>query len=429
MAISRVPGILDLEQLTGCVYRPHSPPPDPNFEFSPWMHPGTLDWATAQLLTLPPPTDDGKEDAEELRLLQKVYGVRSSNKSRSYRKTDKKTKKQVDDVENYVTDRTEFFGADFKTYKATALEELTAGKGWLRRIIEPPPEVRNSNKDIWEDAQTVFYCWVREGIIQLTNALDRADGTKMTVPEFLKLGQSEALTTALGKVRSDYKTVFRAGGFNPRPMKEGGLYILGTISEHALGKAIDIEDSKNAQIKADQWKFVLAFAGKSLDAATRKSKWKSNPKSLFESIKEVNDAFVKKLAETAEKAEKAALEAAAKEAAAKEAAAKEAAAKAAAAAKEKPTATAAATPTPAATTPTPLKVTTPSSVVAKKITKDRLDLAIDSDTNLKSLGKPFLTNWQNGFFSLEWTLVKSLSDHGFTWGATFPSPDLHHFEL
>jgi hypothetical protein len=54
---------------------------------------------------------------------------------------------------------------------------------------------------------------------------------------------------------------------------------------------------------------------------------------------------------------------------------------------------------------------------------------MDSDANLKSLGKPFLTNWQNGFFTLEWSLVKSLSDHGFTWGATFPSPDLHHFEL
>jgi len=34
-----------------------------------------------------------------------------------------------------------------------------------------------------------------------------------------------------------------------------------------------------------------------------------------------------------------------------------------------------------------------------------------------------------GFFHLPLELVLELHAHGFTWGATFPDPDLHHFEL
>ena len=43
---------------------------------------------------------------------------------------------------------------------------------------------------------------------------------------------------------------------------------------------------------------------------------------------------------------------------------------------------------------------------------------------------PALIKWKDGFFTLEWELVKELHANGFRWGATFPhSVDLHHFEL
>jgi hypothetical protein len=41
-----------------------------------------------------------------------------------------------------------------------------------------------------------------------------------------------------------------------------------------------------------------------------------------------------------------------------------------------------------------------------------------------------LKKWKDGFFTLDWALVKALHENGFTWGATFGNAvDLHHFEL
>lgn len=42
---------------------------------------------------------------------------------------------------------------------------------------------------------------------------------------------------------------FEAGGFNARPMKTPGGYRLATLSDHALGIAIDIDTRRNAQIE------------------------------------------------------------------------------------------------------------------------------------------------------------------------------------
>ena len=110
----------------------------------------------------------------------------------------------------------------------------------------------------------------------------------------IKSQMSEKLKNALKQVKLDYGKSFRAGGFNPRPMKLNG-YRLGTISEHAVGTAIDIEAAKNAHIPTSTWNDILTYTGKSLDHSTRKTKWKSKPKELHDDIKAVNDEFEKKL--------------------------------------------------------------------------------------------------------------------------------------
>lgn len=175
-----------------------------------------------------------EEDKNDLRLLQDVYGV-VSKKEKPY-KTEDKNGKWHNDVEAYIKDRDAFFGSaeKYSLYKKKALEELEADNRKLRNVIEPNKKVRKKKKD-WADAQTVFYCWVRKAYEEVLKD-DIVD-----IPKLIKSGTSKKLNDALQKVRVDYGHGFQAGGFNPRPMKIGGRYRLGTLSDHTLGTAIDIE--------------------------------------------------------------------------------------------------------------------------------------------------------------------------------------------
>lgn len=60
---------------------------------------------------------------------------------------------------------------------------------------------------------------------------------------------------------------------------------------------------------------------------------------------------------------------------------------------------------------------------------DPIEAAMAKNQELRNLGEDFLQKWKDGFFTLDWALVKELHEEGFTWGGTFSSPDLHHFEL
>lgn len=329
------------------------------------------------------PKAGAEDDEKELKLLQEVYGVLSKG-GKAYRHREKKGKKKgklIDDVDAYVKDRDAFFGsaAEYKKYKETAIEELEADKSKLRKFLEPNLADRKGKKN-WKEAQNVFYAWVRRSYELHPDVPKGAD-----IAKIIKSHSSESLKKALDQVRVDYGKPFQAGGFNPRPMKLSGMYRLGTLSEHAIGNAIDIDAEKNAQITGATWGNILKFTGKSLDHAARKSKWKADPKDLYDSVAEINDEFVKKLSEGVKKAEKAA---------------KDAAGAAPAAGAAKPAAPA-----------------------------DPLDAAVSADEDLKKIDKKFLARWRTGFLSLEWALVKELHEEGFTWGATFPDPDLHHFEL
>jgi hypothetical protein len=379
MPYGRVPGSHGKGEIYGCIYHPLPLGRHPllhNIEAFPNTTPGPVG-TNADLAAMVAEAGSAVSEADknELRLLQEVYGViRKDGKAYSYQ-----DKKGVwhDDVDAYVEDRNKFFGSAnaYKDYKQKALEELEADNGKLRNVIEPNKKTRKL-KGNWNEAQTIFYCWVRKSY---QNKL----GDTVNIPKLIKSGMSEKLQKALKQVRVDHGKHFQSGGFNPRPMKLAGKYRLGTLSDHALGTAIDVESEKNAQIEAAIWGDILKFTAKSLTHATRTSKWKSTPEELYRAVKEINDEFVKKLDQAIK----------------------------------------------GAATKTMAK---PADGKAVSVKAESLETAIDQDEELKKIhrkNKKFLKRWKDGFFSIEWTLLKELHEEGFTWGATFSDPDLHHFEL
>ena len=269
----------------------------------------------------------------------------------------------------YVKHRNRFFGAEtaYQQFAEESDDELDetewkSGKRTitLRQLIE-------INKH--PEAQDVFYRWVRKAYF---NKL----GAAVDVPKVIHAGMAPKLIEAIEKVKLSYRKTFHYGGFNPRPVKLNGRYRLGTLSEHGIGLATDIEDHTNAQITAADWKFIETFTGKTVDRS--KVRWQHQPSALWRDIKEINDLFVKKLAEEIKQVEA-----------------------------DRAKAAASAPPKPSAPKPSP-----PPAAE---------DVVLGSHKALKE--------WRNGFFSLEWTLVEDLHANHFTWGATFPNVDLHHFEL
>lgn len=272
-------------------------------------------------------------------------------------------KGKITDVEAaaYVKHRDTYFGSteQYRAFSVEADKELDEAKG-LRKKIE-------FNKN--PAAQNIFYRWVRMAY--------HKQGTT-DVPAIIVRGKSEQLKTALDEISKEYGKKFQAGGFNPRPMKSAKYkYRLGTISEHALGNAVDIEAKHNAIISKADWAFVEQIAGKSVDRA--EARWKDEPESLWKDITELNVLFVANLP-------------------------KELARIAAELAAQ------------TTTEPTPKvrqrkrKSLTPEGVLFK----EHRDMV----------------RWQDGFFSLDWELVKRLHAQNFKWGAVFKSSaDLHHFEL
>lgn len=278
-------------------------------------------------------------------------------------------------TDKYLTDCIRYFGSisAYHDYKQVARGEINGEKPLVRHL-EPNMALRKEGTN-WQEAQVVFYAWTRKGY---ENALKKEGRADANIPDLVRSGQSEKLKAALATVRHDYSGKFAAGGFNARPMKMSGQFRLGTLSDHALGTAVDVNDTQNAQLTQKQWEMVVAFTGDTTVAsdATRKSLWKTSPEQLVTAIQATNDSFVS-LLQTAVTA-------------VKEAAKKEAA-------KE------------------------PTDELA-------LNKAIADDQHLKK-HPDTVRRWRGGFFNLPWALVKEFHEEGFLWGATFSSPDLHHFQL
>lgn len=289
-------------------------------------------------------------------------------------------------VNAYVSDRTLYFGPP-SVYAAFAAEsdaEL-ADTQWVRknhtRTLRSMIEFNHKNE---AQKQQIFYRWVRK-------AYKRKYGDDVDVPELIRKGMSQELADKIADVRGSIRVKkihdeqFHAGGFNPRPIKFNHHYLLGTLSEHATGMAVDIDDKQNAQLTVAEWKFIEDLVGKSV---VRSGRWASETaaEALWNDIKRVNDLFVEKIAAEVKRIEKERIE------------------------KGK------------------------AEQGASKPVTSRLAKPQQLMTPLQEiLGQHFgsLLQWATtGFFHLPLDLVLELHAHGFTWGATFSTNvDLHHFEL
>ncbi|MDB4976524.1 MAG: hypothetical protein JWN48_4865 [Myxococcaceae bacterium] len=198
-------------------------------------------------------------------------------------------------------------------------------------------------------------------------AFEVENGNGASLAAAVRFGMSEKLQAALAQATIDSGESFKYGGYNPRPMKKEG-YRLGTLSEHATGNAIDIESTSNAQIK--QWGSIESYTGIRLGHRERVSLWASHPEQLHTAIRRMNDTFVSKLREAVRAQQGAGMNGDA-----------------------------------------------------------ALEAVVSADADLRTLGLSWVKHWRAGFFSLSWSLVKELHEEKLTWGATFSTPDLHHFEF
>lgn len=265
-----------------------------------------------------------------------------------------------DNVVEYVQHRAEVFGSTeaYLYYAVAADQELDGTKG-LRALIE----LRHDPA-----AQTILYRWLRKTYQDKAGISD--------VPALIKQGQSKELKEAIKKVKTAYGKTFRSGGFNPRPKKNAQYrFRLGTVSEHGLGKAVDIEAGKNPILSKKDWSFIEQLAGKQVDRHV--DRWWKTPEALWKDINELNQLFVAKVFSEVTRIE------------------------------GERTA-----------------VNTSSQPKAGKGKK-----LLEPLDEVFAKHKP-LKKWKAGFFTLEWTLVKGLHEQGMRWGATFGNAvDLHHFEL
>lgn len=302
-------------------------------------------------------------------------------------------------VNQYVANRTLYFGppSTYREFAADSDAELEntewprkRGKNQtLRSMIE-------FDRAGQARQQQIFYRWVRK-------AYQKKYGDDVDVPELIRKGMSQKLAEKIAEVRGTVRVkkvhdeAFHAGGFNPRPIKFAHHYLLGTLSEHATGMAVDIDDKQNAQLTAEEWRFIEGLVGVKVN---RSGRWNSEAaaEGLWNDIAKENKLFVDKVAAEVKRIQ---TERAAKEKAAQEKAAKEKA---------------------GAGAPAPAAASHPTAKAAKQATPLQ-----------EVLGKHFdsLSPWATtGFFHLPLELVLELHAHGFTWGATFSTNvDLHHFEL
>jgi hypothetical protein len=304
-------------------------------------------------------------------------------------------------VQDYVRARTFMFGAHtaYQAYCSESDEELATTE-WPRKkrksvTLRSLIEFNDNTKK-----QQIFYRWVRK-------AYQQKYGDDVDVPELIHKGMSPQLEQKIRDVRSSARVTkihdetFHAGGFNPRPQKLNKAYRLGTLSEHATGLAVDIDDPQNAQFDTRDWKFIENLVGQKLPQPDRKKQWKSKDEDdvteLWTAVHDISEAFVTKVASEVKRIEEERVAKAKKE--------KEEQEKLKAAG----------------------KASGKAEGDGKKDEKKKVRTPLEEvlGDHYKNLS-PWVTT---GFFHLPLELVLELHAHGFTWGATFSDPDLHHFEL
>lgn len=269
-------------------------------------------------------------------------------------------------TEAYLHARDAWFGSP-EAYQA--YRELAgrelAANKKLRDGIEPNDSHRKRFAR-WSEAQEIFYAWTRRGY-------ERKLGPDVNIPALIMAKDSLRLKAALKQVSLRSGHGFAQGTFNPRPEKSPIGYRLGTISEHAFGNAIDIDATHNLQIYAREWGAIQAFneAPKRLaEPAFRKSQWYSNPRELYSAILDLSREFSSRLQRALDEYDH-------------------------------------------------------TGISQEKA----LDALKREKPELSPIATDRLRGFLKGFFSLSWEVVGALHEAQFLWGATFRTPDLHHFEL
>lgn len=322
-----------------------------------------------------------EEGRRELALLKRVFGsfAKAGHEKFNYMAGAPEEQRVV----GYLHERVWFFGMGaYPRHLSEARGQLDGNGGKLRKLVEPPLKTRAHITD-WKQGQDVFYAWVRRGY-------ERTGVDPRDVPDLISSGISKKLRETLKAVRASYGKAryakLKIGGFNPRPIKHTGHYVLGTLSDHAYGNAVDIDPAQNAQISADVWESILKFTNMSLNQATRETLWNDDPQKLHTTIVAINAAFVRNLNAAISKVREDAK-------------------------------------TRAGADPAKLKA-------AAAMTNDAaLTAAIARSATLREFPRDWVKEHKNGFFNLPWSLVKALRDEECVWGARFGTVDLHHFQL
>jgi hypothetical protein len=282
---------------------------------------------------------------------------------------------ETDTLEKYLAKRCAVFGdapgsdTEYKKYAAIADAEFESLKNVVLQAEDPVPR------------RKILYRWLRKAY----------EANKITDPvAVIKAGIHPDMKAKTDAV-ADKLAGRKFEGFCPRPQKkEHGKYILGTLSEHGTGKALDVAADKNPQIPSGEWTWLKTFTGKQpvLSDAT----WKASPEKVWEELDEMNEAFKTKLKAKVDELTKVPDPAPAKDA-------------------------------PQGGAPAPAPPAKPAFATRKEAIADVLK-------GRKVLLKCVQDHGEdNGFFELPKDLVVACAQQGLKWGALFDTVDPMHFEM
>lgn len=248
-------------------------------------------------------------------------------------------------------------------------------------------------------SQAVFYRWVRKAYVDWVYREHLDPGIAEDIPGVIL--RADARASRLRElVRREGIAAYPATwaamglsiqGFNPRPEKGGGRFILGTLSQHAFGAAVDIDPDHNPQLSMGQWRWIEKVAGRHVDR--RPERWRDTPKDLWQDIKDLNDDFVKGIARRIGEEE--------------------------------------ARRRVATGISWFLRIVGLPEGSHHPATSGRRRPVLPA-VDVVFADHPELKQYRGGFFRLGWELVERLHDQKLFWGAAFKPPsrvDLHHFEL
>ncbi len=246
------------------------------------------------------------------------------------------------------------------------------------------------------ESERVFFYWVAWEYCQrgFTDAQIIALFDAQIVPE---------LRSAIAGAEARLGAKIPVQGFCPRPQRNGKGYVMGTLSEHGLGRAVDIEPDKNPIIDAEVWPRMEALLGMHVDRSRRR--WNEEPDVLYDDLVAFSELWAASVLALIESKQNAP-------------------ARAANFARQHPGTLAdygsVGAPAPKGHSlldSAPYSTEKPAATLAGMLGVK----VAQAEAMLKLPGLKLLNHPRQR--------VLALREQGLVWGATFPNVDLHHFEL